>query len=136
MYKIFRYPFNQYGLQNGWLHVKHAWQRAFRGFDDTAYWGLSSYIIDIALPVLKHYRKHKSGVPLLDEFKGDGDFKLMKKEWDKRLDKMIRAFQLMYDQDHTFETFKGSWRQRMAKEQKEIDEGMALFAKHFQGLWD
>ena len=102
--------------------IKWAYQRAVRGYDDTAFWSLNSYLTDIALPVLKRYRKEKSGYPSTLE---------SKEEWDKILDKMIRAFQLMHDDDYTGIPVS-SWGER----QKEIDEGLALFAKHYQSLWD
>jgi hypothetical protein len=33
--------------------VKFAWQRAFRGYDDSAWWSLDIYLASIAAPVLR-----------------------------------------------------------------------------------
>lgn len=132
-YKVFRYPFNIYGVQTGWMNIRHGFQRMFRGYDDTAYWGLNSYLTDIVLPVLKRYRKNKVGIPMIDGFTGDGDFEQMKVTWNGMVDKMIRAFQIMYDADHGL--LPGN-RWATDEENKEIDEGLAIFAKYFHNLWD
>lgn len=115
--------------------VKHGFQRMFRGYDDTAYWGLNAYITDIALPVLKCYRKNKHGVPMLDGFEGNNDFKAMTKEWNSMLDKMIHAFELI--QKDEMGLLQGKYDTKKAeKEWKETKEGLQLFADHFTALWD
>ena len=43
-------------LDNLKNEIKWGFQRMFRGYDDTAKWGLDTYLGDIALPVLKYLR--------------------------------------------------------------------------------
>ena len=48
------------------------------------------------------------------------------KEWDKAIQKMIDAFELM----------KYAGATHTADEDKTISEGLELFCKHFRNLWD
>lgn len=48
------------------------------------------------------------------------------KEWNKAIQKMIDAFELM--------THVGAT--HTAEEEKTITEGLELFCKHFRNLWD
>lgn len=128
-YKIFRYPFNKYGIQDGIYHVKWAWQRVFRGYDDRAEWGLCSYITDIALPVLRYLKEEKNGIPFI-EYMQKKSFKSQEKEWKKIISKMIRAFELLKEEDDGTMYYLD-----VKKYNKEIQEGLALFAKYYQSLW-
>ena len=106
--------------------VKWAWQRVFRGYDDTAYWGLYNYLTDIALPVLKWYRKNAHGVPGM-VCKDKEPMEKSVERWNKILDKMIYAFQVIKDDENFIEP---------KEVQKKVDEGLKLFAKYYQTLWD
>lgn len=98
--------------------IKFGFQRMFRGYDDSAYWSLDYYLVEIALPVLKEYRNGvKMGYPAhLNS----------PEEWDAIMDKIIDAFQLMKDDkvgifaDANYE---------------KVSEGLELFGKHFRSLW-
>lgn len=122
--------------------IKFGFQRMFRGYDDTAYWGLNDYIIDIALPVLKWYRINKTGFPIIhwDE-KTSHEEQL--KAWNDILDKIILGFQDYKDEGYLV----GRWENvlEMPDEQRKelqddhekiVTEALTLFAKHFRGLWD
>ena len=112
--------------------IKFAWQRAVRGYDDTAYWSLASYITEIALPVLKRYAGNDgmSAYPIDDDIRSLVD-------WKNVLNKMIRAFQLSHD----YEYAEGEFSEVLNTEKytmlsKEMDEGFELFGKYFRNLWD
>ena len=98
--------------------LKWAWQRAYRGYDDTAYWALDSYIAEIALPVIKFLRDEGSGHPGT----------MTEEEWKLKLSKMIIAFELIREDDLHFDTWEAN--------EPLVAEGLALFGKHFRNLWN
>ena len=106
--------------------VKWAWQRVFRGYDDTAYWGLYSYTTDIILPVLKDYRGGgKVGVPAMI-CREKESLEKSQERWKNILDKMILSFTHI----------KKDELNQDSKVEKEIQDGLKLFAKYFRTLWD
>lgn len=87
-------------------------QRLQRGFDDSETWSLDSTISRFIEPRLRAFREIRGGYP--------GN--MTSEEWDGILDKMILAFELINkDKTHEYE--------------KEVNEGLDLFRKHFFGLW-
>lgn len=98
--------------------IKHAFQRVYRGYDDTAYWDLQYYIAEIALPVLKDYRK--------DDYKGI-PCDLSEEEYNEKLDMMIEAFHLIIKDDCTAEHWE--------RDHEKIQKGLKEFAKYYQSLW-
>mgnify|MGYP001557897732 CR=1 FL=1 len=99
----------------------------FRGFDDTAYWSLDWYLAYIILPVLKKYKREDSrcGCP----FDKDLQKHLTEEEWNKKLDKMIKAFELIINQQNIY--LSDNWEEN----EKIITEGLTEFAKYYQSLW-
>lgn len=94
--------------------LKWAWQRAYRGYDDTAKWSLDYYIAKIAMPVLKQmarYPGHPGSITAA--------------QWRDYLFQMYRAMELIAED-------KGIYTE---EEEKEIDDGIALFGKWFRALW-
>lgn len=96
--------------------IKFAYQRVTRYYDDSAIWNLDIYITSIAIPVLRHYRENGHGFPT----------GMKENEWNKILDKMITAFEIYLSDDYRIKE----------KKFKQMEEGLALFAKHFHQLWD
>lgn len=113
-------------------NIKHSFQRMFKGHDETAIWGLDSYLTDIALPVLKIYRSNGHGYPILDGFDNETSEE-QRQEWNRRLDVMINSFQLMKDEDSDYDTHDHAY---YAAHNKEIQDGLNLFAQHYRNLWD
>ena len=119
---------------------KWFFQRLIRGFDDTDMWCLDYTIAKFVLPRLKYYRKlNRPGFPILitnendigldkDGGYSDEGMKIKMDEWNSYLDKMILAFETILNDNWLPDTYK--------EDQKIIEEGMLLFAKYFQGLWD
>lgn len=115
-----------YKITNAKDEVKWAWQRVFRGYDVTASWALYAYITDIVLPVLKGYRNgDKCGIPSI-VCKENESLDKSQERWNKILDKMILSFE--HIQKDELITDK--------KVDKEIQDGLKLFAKYFRTLWD
>ena len=115
-----------YKITNAKDEVKWAWQRVFRGYDDTAYWGLYSYLTDIALPVLKWYKTNAHGIPSMVCIEKE-PMELSQKRWNNILDKMIFSFEIIKKDENLIEP---------KEVQVRVDEGLVLFAKYFQCLWD
>lgn len=95
-----------------WEKMKE--QRIERGFDDTELWNLDNTIIRFIYPRIKEfYEMDKAGYPAgLDP-----------KTWETILEKIVKAFKYMFDDD-------------TIKHQDEIQKGLDLFNKYFYDLWD
>lgn len=125
MYRI------KYKVEDWIREVKFGFQRMFRGYDDTAYWGLNTYLARMLVPIMKWY--------------GDNDPHMMIKDADKEeyytqeeqrqiYNHIITAFEeILYDDIsiQLEEDFKINSEHRQAR----IKRGLELFAKHYQGFW-
>lgn len=102
------------------------------GFRYEEVWNLDYTLASYILPRLAYFREIHSGIP--SEFcVMDESGKVVKKlteEYDKCLDKMIEAFELILGEDDS-STVK-EYREREAQ----IQEGLELFGKYFRTLWD
>lgn len=103
------------------------------GFCDTELWSLDYTIASFILPRLIRFKKIKHGFPIFNECYDKGDVNLSDKQsstkneelWNSCLDKMIFAFTEISTDKSDFD-----------RDDKLIQEGLDLFAKHFRGLWD
>lgn len=139
-------------------------QRLFRGYSDCDIWGLNTHLAELLIPRLKALRNlPPHGFPSSLEghsivvSESDEEWEKGYQEWLEILDKMIVAFELFLldgdDLDYGLkkcwideetrewhsETDEKVWEETqkiLAERQVKIDEGIALFAKHFQNLWD
>lgn len=141
--------------------AKHFWQRRVRGFDDADLWSLDIPVAEFVLPRLKAFRAmERHGVPMaflsdkvdhIDKEMARGEAK-----FNDAIDKMIYAFECILDEEKDMPelpeveftdnnvVFIGddSGEQRKAyhearrERQAKIDEGLALFGKYLQNLWD
>lgn len=125
-------------------------------------WNMDKTLPLIIIPMLIQLKKTKHGVPASmydedDAWSQDFDEKAEIK-WDNVLSEMIWAFEQTLDDlwsdkymvnlgKHHFENRDGEneivWdeepvidREGIEIHQKRIDDGLALFAKHYQSLWD
>jgi hypothetical protein len=120
--------------------VKHWFQRASRGYDDTSYYGVDYHIVKIIIPILKDLRENCHGYP------GYGGMTIEK--WEKILDRMIlgwEAAKRVCDDEYYLKTgfpekrFEGDtkiWHKAMKKDIKRFEKMMPLFTKYFFNLWD
>ena len=99
--------------------IKFAFQRAFRGFDDSAYWSLDFYLTKTIIPVLEFYRDEGSGHPV----------SLTEKQWKSKLNKMIKAFSLIKEENNRAEVLT-------KKELEAINKGLKEFADYYRNLWN
>lgn len=97
-------------------------------------WSLDFTIAKFVLPRLKLFKKLNNAYP------GTGDMDTFEK-WNKALDKMINAFELIATGDMYYglmddkKTSFADIRELCEQKQKEIEEGLKLFSEWFQHLW-
>ena len=150
---------------NNWIYeIKLAWQRVFRGWDDTVYCSLDAWLIEILPPILRKLKKNKCSCPA-DMF--DAGMKKWKKKYpnsklkknecwqfDIVLKKIITGFEaakkLMDCQYMKKVKIKKPWtnvlgekvfykyevdKKLLKKLETQWDEGSKLFIKYFFALW-
>ena len=140
-------------------NIEWFYQRCRFGYSKRELWSLDHTITDFVLPRLKAFRHGESnsiteggpaGCPLLDGYDadkmGDEESDAMYQEWLDILDKMILAIEYhqlgMRDVNTTSsrgqegnEEYK-KYREEEDRREKVIEEGLALFGKYYQALWD
>lgn len=100
-------------------------QRLVRGFDDSELWSLDNTITSFILPRLKRFKEITCGYP-------SG---MSKEEWNDKLEKMITAFEYLENEDLGVDDSKSVVDKYKLRE-KVINEGLELFVKYYNNLWD
>lgn len=100
------------------------------GFRYEETWSLDNSIACYVLPRLAFLRDNACGCPAcFCEFKNgeviNGDEGT--KKWQEILNKMVVAFEIIL----TVDSFK-----RTEEQNKQVEEGLQLFAENFEGLWN
>ena len=122
-----------YRIKNKIINTKNrimwAFQRAYKGYDDRIYWAMDSYLTDILVDVLKHYRDEAVAHTLVDnadprDDKTDEDYE---KENQRKFKVIIDAFEIMQEKEPI---------ERTKEEQKKVKVGLKLFAKYYEYFWD
>ena len=142
---------------------KFVWQRKTKGFDDSETWNLDNTIANFVLPRLKRYKELNGGCPILEGFEESSDKNddKMHEEWNKIIDRIIFSLERIskddefnwvkypenYDHGWTSKDLENGssqiiWNDNRKPDytdyeelQKQIQEGLDLFAKYFRGLW-
>lgn len=99
--------------QPGWKQ-----QRQMYGWDNTELWNLDITLAKLILPRLRRFRVKLQGWPA----------SLTLGEWQDALDKMIKAFELILDEDYHSWDDNGDMMQT-------VETGLTLFAKYYRDLW-
>lgn len=123
-------------------------------------WNMDHTLALIALPMLKQLKDTKHGVPYMDYedmpehlqyirrewdpravgdlFNGTGynddEFQRQQECWDWIIDEMIYAFDCKANKDEVYMRIKD--RDEIEKEQDRISNGLRLFGKYYEALWD
>ncbi len=92
------------------------WQRRFRGFDDRELWKLDLTFAEFIAPRLLAFRDYTKTFPL----------GLSKEAWDNRLNRMIKAFEIVAASDTIYKY----------DNEQAVKDGLNLFAEYFSTLWD
>ncbi len=119
-------------IRDLWRQTKFFLQRGWWGYADEDCWSLDYYLCRW-LPSALRYYKHGMGFP------GFGEANTYKK-WGAIVEKMARGFEAKNKQEDLEMQFaklgKKEYYKRYDVLQKEFEEGMKLFVKWFDHLWD
>lgn len=141
---IFEFPkFLCNRISDLFYEVKWAWQRVFRGWDDTAVWSVDHWLDEIMPDILNTLKLEKYGTPnsifTKDEMDEDGNVseenhKKAHDRWNKELDKMIAGFLA----SKKLRNLDYNWQDKTEEQaiKNTFDEGMQSFVKHYHSLWD
>jgi hypothetical protein len=138
-----------YALTHPWIiirhcisHIRWAWQRVFRGWDDRVIWSIDYYLAEKLPEWLKMLAEKKHGVPMslftdedFDEVKNwevkEDRLKIRQLEWLLILKEMIGGFYA-----YTILTEKISTDPEYEILKKKFERAFDLFREHFSSLWD
>lgn len=105
-------------------------QRGYRGYSDRDVWGWYDYMADINVKALRHLAKRKIGHPCGMTMQG----------WRNRLLKMADGFQATIDEENDYTSYKKLSRKEflalVRSRRTRLAQGLKLYSKHFQSLWD
>ena len=130
-------------LEYWWDHLRWAWQRVFRGWDDRIVWSVDYYLANMIPKWLKVSKEVKCGIPAQCFDKDDWDDEKCEyingaeekalDKWNNILDKMIEGFACYYEIEN-----KGIYSDNPRYQEliDKFDEGFELFHEHFGSLWD
>lgn len=115
--------------------VRYAWQRVFRGYDNRYWWSHFSEHSVMTRDALQVFRDRHVGSPTL--LYDDNH-----EQWNTILDKMIAGFQATIDicdvhvlDDAGKYDFEAT-RQEVTRLTAIQTEGLTLYTKHYNSLWD
>ncbi len=102
-------------------------QRKERGFDDRELWSLDHTIAKFVLPRLVAFKEGRFGYP----------GHLNEEKWDKILDQMIYAMQVVNDEWSGKEIVEIAYSSatKLKKHFRDVDKGIKLFGEYFRHLW-
>lgn len=137
IWDFFRYVLP--GVCYGWKYeIKFAWQRVFRGYDNSAIWSHHSYHSKQTAEILRNLAENKVGCPanLFDaKNKKDACHK-----WKALLVQMAEGFEAATAIDNMdYMDMKDTRKQYMKKHDalmKKFDKGMKLYCENYMSLWD
>ena len=109
-----------YRLRHIKYELKYAWQRAWRGYDDSMVFNLDYGFVELYREILKDFKENLHGYPGT----------MTEEEWDDVLDEMIGNLDRIY-----YVLFKSDNDDADLVEQ-EKDRFFELFKEHFWSLWD
>lgn len=101
---------------------KWLWQRATRGWADCDVWSIDYYLNEVIPAMVRHLKETTMGRPC----------GISEKKWDEILEKIASGFEA---NDALFDYYPkdGAGYQDVLKKSK---EGMKLFVKYYNNLWD
>ncbi len=132
-----------------WMRqIKYAWQRVFRGWDDTAVWSIDSYLAKLIPQLVTKLRDDNIGIPtaMFEGLESIPDIKvhdetgnftdeasdIAHKKWVEVQTKIIEGFEAYLKLDFYPHTDNSEEEELKRK----FEEGFDLFRKHFSSLWD
>ena len=107
------------------------------GINEKELWSLDATLTDYILPRITAFRKMKRvGYPIYEPL-GTED-RVSEEEWKAIEDRSVAEWEnILFDIETAFKTLKDTMDyERSAKQSETIKHGLALFAKHYEHLWD
>jgi len=132
-------------VKNLFYDIKWFFQRKIRGYDDPDIFDMDRHLTKFILPRIKEFRKmietNCSGVPtLILEYNEKGKAKYSTdegmKRWISILKKIELAFILMHEENNGEDVYLKKSVEEISEDYKKIEEGLELFGKYYQCLWD
>ncbi len=118
--------------------IKHFIQRGRRGYADCDVWSLDSYLCDWLPKALKDLRNLKASYPAsmssVEEWAKK--IRIMEKGFESARKLGDADFMVMYKRKENGHPLFRYDKARQARYEHDFKEGMKLFVKHFDGLWD
>lgn len=109
-----------YRLRHIKYELKYAWQRAWRGYDDSMVFNIDHTFIELYKEIFKTFKENLYFYPAT----------MTEKEWNDTLDKMIKCldkmYHILYESDND----------DVVLIEDEKNEFFELFNKHFWDLWN
>mgnify|MGYP003661112806 FL=1 len=107
------------------------------GVKDEELWSLDATLTDYILPRITAFRKMKRhGYPVFEPLGAED--KLSDEEWKAIEERSVAEWEnILFDIETAFKTLKDTMHyERSVKQEETIKHGLALFAKHYEHLWD
>ena len=108
-----------------------------KGINEKELWSLDATLTDYILPRITAFRKMKRvGYPIYEPLGAED--KVSEEEWKAIEDRSVAEWEnILFDIETAFKTLKDTMDyDRSAKQNEAIKHGLALFAKHYEHLWD
>ena len=105
------------------------------GIKDEELWSLDMTFTDFILPRIQAFRKMKRhGYPVFEM----RDYRVSDEEWKDVEDRKMAEWEnILFDIETAFRTLKDTEDNARSRQQHEaIKRGLALFAEHYEHLWD
>ena len=108
-----------------------------KGINEKEMWSLDATLTDYILPRITAFRKMKRvGYPIYEPLGAED--KVSEEEWKAIEDRSVAEWEnILFDIETAFKTLKDTMDyERSTKQEEAIKHGLALFAKHYEHLWD
>lgn len=109
-------------LKDIYYEFKYAWQRAWRGYDDTEIFATNNTFMERYEAILSHSLKVHHGYPA----------DMTNEEWEHVLIKMINLLKMMDEEEYEIDNYE----EIMLKTDKAKNDFFIMFSEHFWNLWD
>lgn len=124
--------------------IKYAWQRVYRGWDDTAMWGIDMYLSKMIPEMTRELKKWSQalpmqafeGLPYEDEINygySEESMNIASERWNKVLEEIAEGFEIYYKSDSDIQYYKDE--ENLRKLEK-FEKAFDLFRKNFGSLGD
>lgn len=112
-------------FRNTRYKIRSAYQRVFRGYDDSMVWGFCEVFPEMMVKILTQLEKNRYGYPSA----------LTDKQWSKILNQMIDGFKAV-DEKEELDFKPNEYLEKIKPYDKRINRALELFKEHFFSLWD